>query len=146
MRKIYLARSLRDTQKIAQKIKNLFQQGKIPKILLISGELGAGKTTFIRFLIKAYGLKVRVASPTFILWQTFIANDSKLHHLDLYRLENVQELLKLDFQKELKDQKSIFLVEWGEKMLEYLQKRQIKFSHLVIIRLNKRQRFFDLHL
>lgn len=146
MRKIYLARSLRDTQKIAQKIKNLFQQGKIPKILLISGELGAGKTTFIRFLIKAYGLKVRVASPTFILWQTLITNDSKLHHLDLYRLENVQELLKLDFQKELKDQKSIFLVEWGEKMLEYLQKRQIKFSHLVIIRLNKRQRFFDLHL
>lgn len=146
MRIIYLARSLPDTQKIAQKIKKLFQQKQIPKILLISGELGAGKTTFIRFLIKAYGLRTRVASPTFILWQTFMKNGLKLHHLDLYRLENIQELFKLNFWQALKARRSIFLIEWGEKILEYLQKRKINYGHLVIIPIKKRERLFDLHL
>jgi len=146
MRLIYFTHSLKDTQKFAQRVKNLFLQKKIKNILLISGELGAGKTTFIRYLLRAFGVKKRISSPTFILWQTYQADKKFLNHLDLYRLDSVEPLLKMGLFEKMHKKDHLFLVEWGERMIKYLNKKHLPFSHLIIIRLGKRKRIFDLSL
>jgi len=145
MRLIYFASSLKDTQKFASKVKNLLLKKKINPIILISGELGSGKTTFIRFLIKAFGLKVKVMSPTFVLWQSFRYKNFILNHLDLYRLDSLKDIIQLLPLKNLKKENQIFLIEWGEKLIKYFEKKKIKYSHLAIIRLKGKKRLFDLH-
>lgn len=99
-------------------------------ILAFSGELGAGKTTFIQGL--AFGLRIRykITSPTFILMRSY----GNFKHLDLYRLEGdikkqVEELGLFDL---IKTKKNIIAIEWGEKIKDILPKETIwiRFENL----------------
>lgn len=146
MREIYFVSSLKDVKKIASEVKSWFFNKKLTNILLISGELGAGKTTFIRYLFRSFGVRGRISSPTFILWQSFSKDNLFLHHLDLYRLNDIREILKLDLPLYLQKENHFFCIEWGEKMVQYLQKRKIKYSHLLIIKINQKKRIFDFYL
>jgi tRNA threonylcarbamoyladenosine biosynthesis protein TsaE len=111
---------------------------KIPKerIFLFIGELGSGKTTYIKLLAKRLKIKEVLQSPTFILWQKyeFFLKGKKyyLNHLDLYRIKKAKEILKLDLKKEIKDKKNIFLIEWGEKIENYLKRKKINFVKVMI--------------
>ncbi len=88
-------------------------------VLLLSGDLGAGKTAFVQGLAVALGIKEQVTSPTFTLAATYREGRLPLHHLDAYRLENLYETLDLDLP-ELLDDNAVLCIEWGEVMVPEL--------------------------
>ncbi len=88
-------------------------------VLLLSGDLGAGKTAFVQGLAAALGVKEQVTSPTFTLAATYREGRLPLHHLDAYRLENLYETLDLDLP-ELLDDNAVLCIEWGEVVVPEL--------------------------
>lgn len=80
----------------------------------LRGELGAGKTTFARALLKALGVGERVKSPTYSLIESYRVGALDIHHLDLYRIADPQELEWLGLG-ELALPSALFLVEWPER-------------------------------
>ncbi len=86
-------------------------------IVLLTGTLGAGKTTFVKGVAKGLGVHERVTSPTFTMVREHVcANDlgiGTLHHSDVYRVETLDEVLDLALG-ELVEDSAVALVEWGE--------------------------------
>lgn len=111
---------------------------KNQNIVLLKGDLGAGKTTLTQFIAKELGVKTRVNSPTFtIMKQHTIVNDNykNLVHYDLYRLSTIEEVEDLGFFEVTKDKENFVIVEWPELILEHLSKYL-----LIEIELQKNQR------
>lgn len=140
-----LLKNLKETKRFIKKIKNLFLK---KKIVLLIGELGAGKTTYVKFLAKELKIKEVLQSPTFILWQryefSFKNKKYYLNHLDLYRLKNIREILKLDLRKEIFKKNNLFLIEWGEKIEGYLKRKKIKYLKVEIKIVAKNQRLVEI--
>lgn len=86
-------------------------------IVLLSGPLGAGKTTFCKGVARGLGVHDRVTSPTFTMVRQHEAHNSQgittLHHCDVYRVESLGEVLDLDLG-ELVEEAAVALVEWGD--------------------------------
>ena len=99
-----------DTRRIAEAIARLVRPRDL---LVLSGEMGAGKTAFTQGFAAALGVTEPVTSPTFNLIHTYRGSEHEVHHVDLYRLERTGELDDLDLP-ELLDAGGVMLVEWGE--------------------------------
>jgi len=84
-------------------------------VVLLTGELGAGKTTFVRGVAQGTGSSAPVASPTFQLVRVYPGR-VQLAHVDLYRIENTSELCELGLE-ELAEQGAV-VVEWGDRLRE----------------------------
>lgn len=133
--KTFISRSAAETRQIAQRLaKNLKGDG----VVLLSGELGAGKTEFVKGLASALGIKAKITSPTFLLHRTYPFKKKKkswsLHHFDLYRLSKKTKLESLGLFEVLQEKYRIVAIEWPGrvKILEkILQKRPtyINFAH-----------------
>lgn len=95
------------------------------------GELGAGKTTLVRALLRAMGYSAAVKSPTYTLIEPYEVNGQPIYHFDLYRLADPEELEFLGYRDCL-DTRSLCLVEWPERAAEYLQAADIliEIKHL----------------
>src|SRR6201988_2099978 len=87
-----------------------------PKLVLLRGDLGAGKTTLVKGIASAFEAAVEedVTSPTFTLVHEYRGPRANLFHIDLYRVDMQRELETLALD-DLREQNSILLVEWGEK-------------------------------
>lgn len=83
-------------------------------VVYLSGDLGVGKTTLVRGLLRAFGHIGRVKSPTFGLIESYDIDGFEIHHLDLYRLGHGEEILYLGLEDLLTDH-SLLLVEWAER-------------------------------
>lgn len=108
--------------------------GKKALVIALSGELGAGKTTFTQGFFKGLGIKARAVSPTFIIFRRHkVSGGSFTHvyHMDAYRIKEKSELGPLGFKDILADPENILLVEWPENIEKALPKNTvwIKFSH-----------------
>jgi tRNA threonylcarbamoyladenosine biosynthesis protein TsaE len=88
-----------------------------PKLIVLRGDLGAGKTTLVKGVAAALGAAEAedVTSPTFTLVHEYVGRKVRLYHLDLYRLETERELLTLGLEEISEQPDALMLVEWGEK-------------------------------
>ena len=88
-----------------------------PKLIILRGDLGAGKTTLVKGIAAALGAAEAedVTSPTFTLVHEYVGPKVRVYHLDLYRLETERELLTLGLEEMAEEPDALVLVEWGEK-------------------------------
>ena len=113
--------SLADTERLAEILSAEICGGTV---LLLSGDLGSGKTTFSQFLGKYLGVKRHMTSPTFNIIKSYNA-DVRLHHMDCYRLEDSEEDLGFD---EYFNDTDIALVEWPQFIAEFLPEDVISIN------------------
>ena len=107
-------------------------------IISLEGDLGAGKTEFMKGIAESLKLKNDVLSPTFLIMKNidlpekYHNNFSCLWHLDCYRLKNLKELKSLGFEDIIKDKKNLIFIEWGQKIKKLLPAKSwvIKFKTL----------------
>lgn len=97
------------TRALAASVAEVARSGDV---VLLVGELGAGKTAFAQGFAAGLGVTEAVTSPTFTLVRTYTGR-VRLHHVDVYRLENLQEALDLGLA-EMVDEDAVTLVEWGD--------------------------------
>ena len=100
-----------------------------PKLVLLRGDLGAGKTTLVKGIAAAFeaASEEDVTSPTFTLIHEYRGPRVNLYHIDLYRIDTQRELdtLALD---DLRGEDSILLIEWGEKFPWFMRERDVEIS------------------
>ena len=115
--KRFKTRSVRGTLAIAETIAEMLPA---PRVVLLRGDLGAGKTTLAKGWVEALGggLADEVTSPTFTLVHEYQGRRTKIFHLDVYRLETSQEVQALGLDEMSSGADSLLLVEWGERFPE----------------------------
>lgn len=121
-------------------------------VIGLCGELGSGKTTFVKGTAKAFGLEQTVTSPTFVIEKIYpIRTDDRLKrstsngagklkntrfkyliHIDAYRLESGNELLTLGWDTISKDPENIIVIEWPENVKEILPENMIKIEFKIV--------------
>lgn len=118
------------TEKEMRQLAKKFSAG-CPKnkrlIVFLKGELGAGKTYFIKALLKNLGYSGLVKSPTYTLMETYATADFVIHHLDLYRLQSAHEIFEIGLCDEF-NQKALWLIEWPERAINFLPTPDIIFQ------------------
>ena len=116
----FRTKSDQETKDLAKKIAGDFKNGGV---LALVGDLGAGKTVFAQGFAEGLGIEEKVISPTFVLMrQHKIPKTEKMfYHLDLYRLENV-DIKEMGLEEIFEGQGNIVLIEWAEKIYDYLPK------------------------
>lgn len=82
-------------------------------ILLLKGNLGAGKTTFTQFLLKNLGSEDEINSPTYSIVNEYSSPKGKIYHFDLYRLKNIEEVYDIGIEEYL-DNAFLCIIEWPE--------------------------------
>ncbi|MGA0382341.1 MAG: tRNA (adenosine(37)-N6)-threonylcarbamoyltransferase complex ATPase subunit type 1 TsaE [Arenicellales bacterium] len=92
---------------------------KAPLVIFLEGDLGAGKTTFVRGVLQGLGASDIVVSPTYTLVEEYSIDDFVIHHLDLYRLTKPQDLEGLGFRDRV-GQESVVFIEWPERAQSHL--------------------------
>lgn len=102
-------------------------------VLSLSGNLGAGKTTFVQGLGKAAGIKEHVTSPTFVLMKIYalkkpINGIEQLCHIDAYRLESGAELAAIGAEEYIGDAHTLTVIEWPERVQELIPRDSIRIT------------------
>ena len=100
-----------------------------PKLVLLRGDLGAGKTTLVKGIASAFEAAAEedVTSPTFTLVHEYRGPRANLFHIDLYRVDTPRELETLGLD-DLRDGNSILLIEWGEKFARFVRERDVEIA------------------
>lgn len=128
--------SVSETQAAGRKVAGaLLSKGIDHAVLALTGELGAGKTTFIQGFAEGLNIKQRIISPTFILVRKYsldypYSNIRDFYHVDLYRLEsNIErELVNIGITDLINAHDSIIAIEWADKISDYFPKDTIWIS------------------
>lgn len=117
-----ISRSIVQTEAIAGR---LAKKLKPAQCVALYGDLGAGKTQFVRGLVKGLGGKGRsVSSPTFVLLNVYETPGLKVFHLDAYRIHGPEDFQAIGFT-ELLDQRGLVVIEWPERVESLLPKKRI---------------------
>lgn len=106
------------------------KQLKIGDCVALYGDLGAGKTFFVRGVCKGLGIESGVRSPTFTLMNVYEASDYRVYHMDLYRLNDEDEIYDIGYDDCI-DGTSIVFIEWPEKIESLLPENVIRV-HITI--------------
>ena len=111
--KKHVTKSSKETEKIAGEVIEKYLHKKKTIIIFIFGELGAGKTVFVKGLAKKLGIQKEIESPTFIFVREYPA-EIPLYHFDLYRINRSEELDEIGFF-DYTERNGIIAIEWAEK-------------------------------
>jgi tRNA threonylcarbamoyladenosine biosynthesis protein TsaE len=109
----------KETEDKAKNFASLIKGSKNSLLINLIGNLGAGKTTFVRGLIQELGFDEFVKSPTFTIVESYESDNLKVFHFDLYRIEDDRELQAIGVEDYLTEENAITLVEWPEKSKRY---------------------------
>lgn len=112
-------------------------------LLLLAGDLGAGKTAFTQGFARGLGVQDRVVSPTFTLAREYDGSECKLHHLDVYRLDHLQEAIDLGISELIDDDGGITIIEWGDVVIPTLPADFLEIR--IAFGFDDDERLFSLH-
>ncbi len=120
----FVSKNEQDTIHFAKKFANELKEGDV---ILLQGDLGAGKTTLVKYIVAALGSTELVTSPTFTLLNEYKAK-FRVYHFDMYRLKNANEAVDSGLDEVLRRGTGICFVEWPEKVSSILPKWSKKVS------------------
>jgi tRNA threonylcarbamoyladenosine biosynthesis protein TsaE len=123
-----------ETKELAAAFANQINSGQT---IVLNGELGSGKTFFVKQACKTWGI-TNVSSPSFAIINSY-QNKKFIYHFDFYRIKNREELLEIGFNDYLNDAGAIIFIEWGNLIPEVLPERRIEIN---IETLEDTKRFF----
>lgn len=123
-----VVKNLKQTAVLAKKFAKTLSGGAV---ILLSGDLGAGKTTFTKSLFKALGVKEEVTSPTFTLLKEYKTKKFNLNHFDMYRIENENEAIEFGVTEYFNNKNAINVVEWYQKINGLIP------ENYILIKINK---------
>jgi len=118
----FISTSPQQTAETGKKLSKLLKGGDV---LLFSGELGGGKTTFISGQARGLGIPENLSSPSFTILNEYGVGKFKLIHIDLYRLDSLAEFENIGLDDYIYNDRCIVCVEWGEKVREYIKKEYL---------------------
>jgi tRNA threonylcarbamoyladenosine biosynthesis protein TsaE len=125
----FISKSPEDLSGIA---KQLLAELKNERVIAFYGEMGAGKTTFIKSICKALGTNDSVSSPTYSLVNEYLSETGEsIFHFDFYRIESLDEAVDMGFDEYIYSN-SYNLIEWPEKIMDLLPSHYVKVSLEVI--------------
>jgi tRNA threonylcarbamoyladenosine biosynthesis protein TsaE len=120
--KYEISTSERQTKDLAG---NLARKTASPKIICLYGDLGSGKTIFVKGFAEGLGFDGKsIKSPTYTFLQTHKLKKKTLHHFDFYRVEEADDIMRHDLQ-EIFEQNAYFLIEWPDRIKRLLPKDRI---------------------
>ena len=105
---------------------NLASKLNVGEVVVLSGELGAGKTKFTEGFLKFFGLDDEISSPTFSIVNEYKKDNLNIYHFDVYRLEDVDEFYAIGGEEYFSS--GICIIEWGELIEEALPKNCIRIN------------------
>ena len=120
---IFTSQSENDTKQFA---KNLANKLKIGDVVVLSGELGSGKTKFTEGILEFFNLQDEISSPTFTIVNEYETPKCPIYHFDVYRLTDEDEFLAIGGEEYF--EKGICIIEWGERIEEVLPPHYIKIT------------------
>lgn len=124
--KSFVSASERETESIGAEIARALPRGSV---VLLDGDLGAGKTVFSRGFARALGIDEPVSSPTYTIVQEYdLPERGRLYHLDLYRISGVEAALAFGVDEFLNDPSSYALVEWPERITGILPGNAVRIT------------------
>ena len=121
MRKEYISKSEEDTINFASQFASKLQLGNI---IILSGDLGAGKTKFTQGILKYFNLENEISSPTFTIVNEYTDSTIPIYHFDVYRLADIEEFYAIGGEEYFS--KGICIIEWGELLENILPADYIK--------------------
>lgn len=119
----YISKNEQDTIVFAE---NFAKNLKTGDIIVLSGELGSGKTKFVQGVLKHFGLEKEISSPTFTIVNEYTSKDVNIYHFDVYRLEDSDEFYAMGGNEYFYN--GICLIEWGELIEDILPKPYTKIT------------------
>lgn len=120
-----ICKNLNDTKELAVKFAKLIEDKGC--FINLYGEIGAGKTAFVKLVAEAIGITEKVTSPSFVILNEYHSANIPVYHFDLYRLENEGVKSIIDELREYSEGKQITFVEWAE-----FSQNEIPFNHIEI--------------
>ncbi len=121
MERIFNSASAEETEQIAE---SMGQQLKGGEVIQLVGDVGAGKTTFVKGLVRGMGSKDRVSSPSFTISNVYITPKLSLHHYDFYRITDTA-IMKNELFEVINDSNNVVILEWAEPVSQVLPKVHI---------------------
>ena len=119
----YISNSENDTKKLAKVFAQMLKKGDI---LILSGELGSGKTKFTEGFLSYFNLENEISSPTFTIVNEYKKDNINIYHFDVYRLEDSSEFYEIGGEEYFDN--GICIIEWGELIRDVLQKDYIEID------------------
>lgn len=129
-------KNLNDLNRFADILVRHLQSGDL---ILLNGDLGAGKTTLTQFIGKYLGVKRNINSPTFNIIKSYKGTHIRLHHMDCYRLEDAEEDLGFD---EYFEDEAVTVIEWSQFIQDLLPTEQLIIN---IQTVDEDERLIELH-
>jgi tRNA threonylcarbamoyladenosine biosynthesis protein TsaE len=143
----FLSKSVEGTAQVARDFKASLKSNPDKATLVgLYGDLGSGKTTFMKYLAESLGVKETIQSPTFVIEKIYDLTPSpspcegegrrnktfdKLIHIDAYRIDKEEEMINLGWQEIIADPKNLICIEWPERIVGIMPEHiMLKFEHL----------------
>ena len=119
----FITNSEEETIELGKRIATKLKKGMV---IILTGDLGSGKTKLVEGILSHFGLQDEISSPTFTIVNEYNAKELNIYHFDVYRLEDIDEFLAIGGEEYF--EKGACLIEWGEMLEEIVPKDCVKIT------------------